>query len=42
MKQKIALKGKKKKIRKQMNGKCNNVRNADENKKISLQQFLPV
>jgi hypothetical protein len=25
-----------------MNGKFNNIGNADENKKISLQQFLPM
>jgi hypothetical protein len=32
MKQKVALKDKKKRLRKQINGKCNNIGRADEYK----------
>jgi hypothetical protein len=42
MKQKVALKHTKK-LRKQINGKFNNIGYGDENKqKISVQQFLPL
>jgi hypothetical protein len=44
MKQKMALKVPPniQNLQKQINGKFNNIGSSDENKKISLQQFLPL
>jgi hypothetical protein len=42
MKQMIALDDKKKTLEKHLNGKFNNVGSAGENKRKSLQQFLPL